>query len=176
MRDVTGADWKQNPERRNMWMYLQACHSNRGEVAAFFPPDPSWRSHIRLRSTSALLAPSSSQVYFFMTPQLFFLMSPSVTSGLSPDDFIELLRWRAYKRVLCTHTRKRKIGVEMFKIGQIKEEGWRISHRDEEIKKKVAADENVRSAWSDITLLFLWGLSWFLVLSPLWIFKLVLNK
>lgn len=50
-------------------------------------------------------------------------MSPSVTSGLNSDDFIELLRWRAYKRILCSHTQKRKIIAEMFKIGQIKEEG-----------------------------------------------------
>lgn len=55
----------------------------------------------------------------------FFLMRPQ----------FRLLRWRAYKRVLCTH-KKRKIGAEMFKIGQIKEGRWQISRWDGEIKKK----------------------------------------
>lgn len=44
----------------------------KGKQRLFSPPDPSWHSHIQLLSTSALLPPSSSQVYFFMTSQLFF--------------------------------------------------------------------------------------------------------
>lgn len=94
-----------------------------GKQQLFSPPDPSWHSHIRLRSTSALLPPSSTQVYFFMTPRLFFWWARVWLQA-------SVQVTRVQMSFVHTNTQKREIGAEIFKIGQIKEEGWRISRRD----------------------------------------------